>query len=95
MFKLMSCHGGTVGVGVKVLVVAQFNFKDMCYFPSHNLNLVDHKTTHMDVQLAIVKQMKFQPQQEKDHTNLTVPLTLDTKNWPKTMELLEIYIKGH
>ena len=29
MFKLMSCHGGAVGTGVKVSAVAQSNFKDM------------------------------------------------------------------
>ena len=96
MFKLMSRHGGAgAGIGVKVSAVAQSNFKDMCYLLSHRLNRIDRTTIHTDVQLAIVKKMKFQRQQEQGHVNPTVPPKLDTKNWPKTMESLEIYIKGH
>ena len=95
MFKLISHHGETVRAEVKVSAVAQSNFMDLCYFLSHHLNWVDHKTTHTEVLLTMVKKMKFQCQQEMDHTNLTVRPTLDTNNCPKTMESLEIYIKGH
>ena len=69
MFKLMSCHDVvTVGAGVKVLAGTQSNFKDMCYFLNHCLNWFDCKTTHMDVQLMIVKNKKFQCQQGNEHT---------------------------
>ena len=51
--------------------------------------------THALVTLAAVRKMETQRQQEDAHKDSIVPTVVDLKNWPKSMESLEQYVRGH
>jgi hypothetical protein len=56
---------------------------------------VDRSVTFASINLAAVKRLKAQEQLEKNHKDPTIVPTIDFKNWPKTMELLDQWVKGH
>ncbi len=100
MFRSMNRPGGLNAngdrnPGLKVSAQAQINFADMCYFLEHQTNRVDRVATHAMVTLVAVRKLKTQRQQEDAHENPTVIPVVDFKNWPKAMESLAQYIRGH
>ena len=86
---------GNRNPGIKVSAVAQLNFGLMCYYVKHKKQRVDRSVTFASVNLAAVKRLKAQEQLEKNHKDPTIVPTIDFKNWPKTMELLDQWVKGH
>jgi hypothetical protein len=51
--------------------------------------------TFASVTLAAIKRLKAQQQLEKNHKDPTIVPTIEFKNWPKTMDSLEQWVKGH
>ena len=81
--------------GIKTSSKAQTNFGLMCYYLNHLTKRADRSTTWPAITLAVVKSMKPQMLQEATAKDPTVVPTIDFKNWPRTMESLENYIRGH
>ena len=81
--------------GIKTSGKAQGNFGLMCYYINHVARRTDRTVTWASVTLAQVKTMKPQILQETTAKDPAVAPTIDVKNWPRTMELVENYIRGH
>ena len=100
MFRQLARPGGVdaAGVrnpGIKISALGHQTFGHMCYYANHMLNRVDRALTFPSITLATVKKLKAQELLEKNHKDpVTVP-TIDFKNWPKTMDAVDQYIKGH
>ena len=50
--------------------------------------------THADVDLSKVRAMYHQRDIEESHTNPKVVTTVDPRDWNKTLEMVEKYIRG-
>ena len=86
---------GNRNPGIKISAIGQQTFGHMCYYTKHMLNRVNRTLTFPSITLAAVKKLKAQELLEKNHKDpVTVP-TIDFKNWPKTMDAVDQYIKGH
>jgi hypothetical protein len=81
--------------GIKTSSKAQTNFGLMCYYINHLTKRADRATTWTAITLPLVKSMKPQMLQESTAKDPTVVPTINFKNWPRTMELMENYIQGH
>jgi len=81
--------------GIKTSSKAQTNFGLMCYYINHLTKRADRATTWTAITLPLVKSMKPQMLQESTAKDPTVVPTIDFKNWPRSMESLENYIRGH
>ena len=86
---------GVRNPGIKITTIGQQTFGMMCYYISHKLNQLDCTVIFPSVTLAAVKSLKAQELLEKNYKDhITVP-GIDFKNWPKTMESIKQWIKGH
>ena len=100
VFCQLARPGGanTAGVrnpGIKISAIGQQTFGLMCYYIKHKLSRVDRAVTFVSVTLPAVKSLKAQELLERNHKDpVTVP-GIDFKNWPKTMDAIEQWIKGH
>ncbi len=100
LFRQLVRPGGTDAAGnrnpgVKISAIGQQTFGQMCYYTNHMLNRVSRTPTFPSITLAAVKKLKAQELLEKNHKDpVTVP-TIDFKNWQKTMDAVDQYIKGH
>ncbi|KAL3809730.1 hypothetical protein ACHAXA_011325 [Cyclostephanos tholiformis] len=81
--------------GIKASGKAQANFGLMCYYINHVMKRTDRPLTWPSVTLPQVKTMRPQIQQEDTAKDPAVVPTINAKNWPRTMELVENYIRGH
>ena len=81
--------------GIKTSGKAQANFGLMCYYINHVMKRTDRTLTWAGVTLPQVKTMRPQIQQEDTAKDPAVVPTIDAKNWPRTMESVENYIRGH
>ena len=81
--------------GIKTSGKAQANFGLLCYYVTHTSKHADRNLTWASVTLAQVRTMKPQILQESTAKDPTVVPTIDMKNWPRTMESVESYIRGH
>ena len=81
--------------GIKFSAIGQQTFGLMYYYIKHKLCWVDWAVTFVSVTLPAVKSLKAQELLERDHKDpITVP-GIDFKNWPKTMDDIEQWIKGY
>ena len=80
--------------GIKTSSKAQTNFGLMCYFINHVTKRADCTLGWAQVTLAQVKSMKPQMLLEATAKDPVVVPTIDMKNWPRTMESMENYIRG-
>jgi hypothetical protein len=67
----------------------------MCYYVKHMQDRVDRDITFPSVTLAAVKRLKAQQLLEQTHKDPTITPTIDFKNWPKTMDVLDQWVRGH
>ena len=56
--------------------------------------MIGCKCTHADVNLSKVRAMYHQWEMKEAHKDLEVVPTVDTRDCPKTLEMLEEYIRG-
>jgi hypothetical protein len=86
---------GNRNAGIKISAVSQVNFGLMCYYVKHKQDRVDRIITFPSVTLAAVKRLKAQQLLEHTHKDPIIAPTIDFKNWPKTMDVLDQWVKGH
>ena len=65
----------------------------MIYYIKHFKN-IGCTCTHENVDLAKVRTMYHQRDMEEDHKESEVVPTVNPKDWPKTLEMVEEYIRG-
>ena len=100
VFCELACPGGAnaSGVrnpGIKISAIGQQTFGLMCSYIKHKLSCVNRAVTFVSVTLPAVKSLKAQELLERNHKDpVTVP-SIDFKNWPKTIDVIEQWIKGH
>ena len=80
--------------GIKTSSKAQTNFGLMCYYINHATKRADRMISWAQVTIAQVKIMKPQMLLEATAKDPVVVPTIDMKNWPRTMESMENYIRG-
>jgi hypothetical protein len=86
---------GNWNPGIKISALGYQTFGQMCYYMNHMLNRVSCTLTFPSITLTAVKTLKAQELLEKNHKDpVTVP-TIDFKNWLKTMDAVDQYIKGY
>ena len=100
VFRQLARPGGVdaAGVrnpGIKISAIGQQTFGLMCYYVKHRVNRVDRGVTFANISLAAVKKMKTQELLEKGHKDPIIVPAIDFKNWPKTMDSIEHWIRGH
>lgn len=84
---------GGGGAGVKVSAQAEENLQGMVYLIRHHKRVcrtVDFADVTLDKVLKLERQREF----EAAHTNPSSEPTIDSKDWPKTMELVVEWIGG-
>ena len=93
--RLVGLNAAGVGdEGIKTSSKAQTNFGLMCYYINHLMKRANCTTTWTAITLTLVKSMKPQMLQESTAKDPAVVPTINFKNWPRTMESLENYIRG-
>ena len=79
--------------GVSVSDMAEANLKDIIYYIKH-FKMIVHTCTHIDVDLSKVHSMYHQWDMEEYHKEPKVVPTVDLRDWRKTLETVEKYIRG-
>ena len=74
--------------------MAETNLKGMVYFLKHKQR-ISHALVFGDVVLADGRWLYSQRGMEQAHKDLQQVPTVNTKDWPSTMELVVTYIDGH
>ena len=100
--KALKRPGGTIQVaganqpdpGVQVSLRAETNMKLACYFLRHRVRIsrVSHAA---DITIANTRSVREMKLTEENHENPSDPPTISHKDWPKTMEAIEEYLRNY
>ena len=85
--------GGVSNPGVVVSAMAGANIKGMIYYIKH-FKRIGRTCTHIDVELSKVRAMYHQRDMEEVQNYPKVVPTANPRDWPKTLKILEEYIRG-
>ena len=85
-------RGGVSNTGVTVSEMDEANLQEMIYYIK-NFNSIGCTCTHAKVGRAKVRAMYHQRDMEEDHKEPEVVTTINTKDWPKTLETVEEYTR--
>ena len=100
MCKVIRRPGGinpinnVANLGLKVSLRAEINLKNARFLLKHKARTV-RVTVATDITLDNVRLLREIKEREKEHTDSLVSPVIDAKNWPKIMESLEEYLRGH
>ena len=73
---------------------AENNLKLASFFRKHKIR-TGRVVVSTNIKLDNVQLLRELKESKKEHTDPLVSTVIDTNNWPKTMESLEEYLKGH
>ena len=99
MCKIIRRPGGinpitnVANLGLKVSLRAKNKLKLSRFFLKHKTRTV-RVSVPTDIMLDSVRILPDIKDSEKEHTDPLVSLAIDAKNWPKTMDILEEYLRG-
>ena len=79
--------------GVVVIAIAGENLQGIVYYIKH-LKIIGRMCTHAYVELPKVRAMYHQQDMEETHKDPEVVPTVNPRDWSKTMETVEEYIRG-
>ena len=79
--------------GVSVSAMVEANLQSMIYYIKHFKN-IGRTFTHADVELSKVRAMYHHRDMEESHKDPKVVPPVDQRDWPKTLETVEEYIRG-
>ena len=100
--KALKRPGGTIQVaganqpdpGVQVSLRAETNLKLACYFLRHRIRT--SRVSHaQDITIANTRSVREMKLTEENHENPSDPPTISHKDWPKTMEAIEEYLRNY
>ena len=78
---------------VAVSAMSEANLQGMIYYIKHYKSIW-RTCTHADVELSKVGAMYHQRDMEESHKDPELVPTVDRRDWPKTLEMVEEYIIG-
>ena len=78
--------------GVEVSLMAGANLQGMIYYIKQ-FKRIGRTCTHADVKISKVRAMYHQRDMEESHKDPEVVPTVDPRDWTKTLEALEYYIR--
>ena len=97
LFQVLRSPGRTTGVvsnpKVAVSAMVEANVHGMIYYIKH-FKRIGRTCTHADVDISKVHDMHHQRDMEEFHKDPRVVPTIDPREWPKTLETVETYIRG-
>ena len=97
LFRVLRRPGGTSGrvsnPGVAVSLMAEANLQRVIYYTKH-FKRIRHTCKHAYVELFKVWSMYHQREMEESHKDPEVVPAVDPRDWPKTLEMVEEYIRG-
>ena len=73
--------------------MAEANIQGMIYYINF-FKRIRHTCMHADLDLSKVCTMYYQQDMEEAHRNPEVVPTVNPREWPKTLETVEEYIRG-
>ena len=85
--------GGVSNPWVAVSVMAEVNLQGMIYYIKH-FKRTEGIYTHRDVELSKARAMYHQRDKEESHKDPGLVPTINTRDWPKTLETVEDYTRG-
>ena len=86
-------NSGLSDHGVAVSAMAESNLQGIIYHINH-FKIIGSTLTHIHVEFSKVHTMYHQRDMEEDHKDPELVPTVDPRDWPKTMEIMEEYIRG-
>ena len=81
-------------LGIQVFLRSENNLNLANFFLKHKLRTVRVAVSN-DITLDNVRLLIELKENKKEHKDPVVSLAIDANNWPKTMESLEEYLRGH
>ena len=85
--------GGMSSPEVSVSVMAEENLQGMIYYIKY-FKIIGRTYTHADIEIYKVRAMYHQRDMEEVHKDPEVLPTVNPREWPKTLETVEEYIRG-
>ena len=85
--------GGVSNPEVSVSAMDEANLQGMIYYIKY-FKSIGRTCTHADVEISKVRVMYHQRDMEESHKDPEVVPTVDPRDWPKTLETVEEYIRG-
>ena len=79
--------------GVAVSAMAEANLQGMIYYIKH-FKIIGRTCMHADIKISKVRTMYHQREIDEYHKDPEVVPALDPRDWPKTLETVEEYIRG-
>ena len=84
---------GVSNTRVAVSEMAKANLKGMIYYIK-NFNRIRRTCKHADVDITKFHELYQQRDMEETHKDQEFVSTVDPEDWPKTLEMMEEYIRG-
>ena len=81
-------------LGLQVSLRDENNLKLASFLLKHKIS-TGRVAVPTDITLDNARLFHELKESKKEHTDTLVSPVIDTKNWPKTMESLEEYVRGH
>ena len=95
--QLLRRPGGTTGIfsnhGVVVSAMDKDNLQGMIYYIKH-FKRIGHMCTHTDVEISKFHAMYHHMEMEESHKYPEIVSTVGPRDWPKTLETVEEYIRA-
>ena len=81
-------------LGIQVSLRAENNLKLASFFLKHKVR-TRRVAVATNITLDNVRLLRELRESEKEHKDPVVSPVIDAKNWPKKMDILEEYLRGH
>ena len=100
LWKVIRRPGGinpiinVVNLGIQVSLRAENNLKLASFFLKHKVR-TGRVVVATNITLDNVRLLRELKESKKEHKDPVVSPMIDAKNWPKTIENLEEYLRGH
>ena len=97
LFQVLRRPGGNTGgvsnTGVAVSEMSEANLQNMLYYIKH-FRRIGRMCMHIDVDLSKVRTIYHQRDLEEGHKDSEMLPTVNPRDWAKTLEKVEEYIRG-